>query len=298
MTGIETLATSVDTWECDENDHMNVQFYWHKFADAERHFRFHSGLEAAWPKVWRTRHVRYHRELRDSAALVVRSAIVPDGPHGLNVVHRMWESGHGFLAATALDGWDLPPDEAAALLWAARERLGEAGIATMPEEARPRGIATEAVELDRPLPAGGFATMRPHVNAAMLDGDGRLQAGRIVGWGSSAAPHVWAGIGFDQPRLDGGGLGRVAMEMKLSMARESPGVGALLQLVSRYCGVARTTFSLAHDVVDVRGGRRVATLEAVALTMNLETRRAIALPDDVRDRVEALVAGGATVSPQ
>ena len=39
MSAIETLKSYVNTWECDENDHLNVQFYFRFFEDAAGHFQ-------------------------------------------------------------------------------------------------------------------------------------------------------------------------------------------------------------------------------------------------------------------
>lgn len=295
MIGIETLASSVDTWECDENDHMNVRFYWTKFAEAERHFRLHAALEAVGEGTWRSRHVRFHRELRGGAAVVVRSMLVDDGPLALTVLHEMYEVGHGFLAATAVDVWVLTPDAARAAIERARAGDADAVIAALPTQARPRGIEATAFAASAPSP-GSFATVRAQIAPIDMDGDGRLQAARIIGWGSNAAPHVWARIGFDQPRLDAAGLGRVAMEMRLTRAPVSPRVGDLVRLASTFGGASRTTVSLRHHLVDARDGRVAATLEAVALTMDLERRRAVPLPPDVVERARAADAA-VTVSP-
>lgn len=293
MIGLETLATSVDTWECDENEHMNVQFYWAKFHEAERRLRFLAG----WGREgWRTRHVRHHRELHAGGGVVVRSAIVADGPHPVTVAHEMYDAGHGFLAATAFDGWSATPEAAEAMIATARARLGTEGFGAMPEAARARGIAAGPPDPVEPVPSPprGVPTVTAEITPALLDGSGRLAAARVMGWASNAAPHVWARIGLAQPRLDAEGLGRVAMEAKLTWTATPPGAGDLVHVVSSPRGAARTTFALRHDVVATETGRRLATLDVVALTMDLATRRAIPLPADVLERMREI---SATVSP-
>src|SRR5690606_16110861 len=63
MPAFETLFSSVNRWECDENDHLNVQFYFTRFEEADRQFRLLSGLSDALVGSRRVRHVRYHCEL-------------------------------------------------------------------------------------------------------------------------------------------------------------------------------------------------------------------------------------------
>jgi acyl-CoA thioester hydrolase len=63
MAAIETLFSFVNCWECDENDHLNVQFYLARFEEADRQFRLLSGLSDALAGARRARHLRYHEEL-------------------------------------------------------------------------------------------------------------------------------------------------------------------------------------------------------------------------------------------
>ena len=47
MSAVETLFSFVNRWECDENDHLNVQFYFSRFDEADRQFRLVTGLSDA-----------------------------------------------------------------------------------------------------------------------------------------------------------------------------------------------------------------------------------------------------------
>ncbi|MEP2436118.1 MAG: thioesterase family protein, partial [Roseibium sp.] len=104
MNAQDTLFSFVNRWECDENDHLNVQFYFSRFEEADRQFQLLSGLSDAVVGARRVRHVRYHKELRTGDLIAVKSFIAFDGPHMLTVVHELRNSGTGDLAATAIDG--------------------------------------------------------------------------------------------------------------------------------------------------------------------------------------------------
>lgn len=73
MALVESLKSFVNRWECDENDHMNVQFYWTKFQTAALHFRLAAGLDDLPETARSSRHVRYHSEVHAADPLVVRS---------------------------------------------------------------------------------------------------------------------------------------------------------------------------------------------------------------------------------
>ena len=106
----DSLFSYVNRWECDENDHMNVQFYAAKFEEANRHFFQNSGVDINTFGPRLMRHIRYHREAHDATILKVASGVCFDSPYEFTVVHQMNDYSEGTLLATALDGYSLPTD--------------------------------------------------------------------------------------------------------------------------------------------------------------------------------------------
>lgn len=98
--GIETQKSFVDTWECDENNHLNIQFYWKRFGDAGQIFQQMMNRE---PRAWVDRHVRYHRELHAGTNTVVQSAT--PSSHAC-LVHVLSGGENNTVSATALDQFD------------------------------------------------------------------------------------------------------------------------------------------------------------------------------------------------
>ncbi len=105
MSTYETLRAFVNTWECDENAHMNVQFYYDRFEVADLQFQALAGLEEAALGARGVRRVRYLSEMMASELILVRSAVVRNGPHPVTIVHQMSDPTSGRLTATALDGY-------------------------------------------------------------------------------------------------------------------------------------------------------------------------------------------------
>lgn len=273
---ILTRRDFVNTWECDENNHWNVQFYARAFEHA-------AGMAAAlggWemPRTGIVRHVRYHKELRSAQGMSIHTARIADGGHAGSIVHLLTETETGSLAATALDSradgrpieGDLP-------------QAPEAEIAA----ALPRGLAGgpgQPIDAQAPLAAGNavvghLGIVRRHET----DSGDRLLCAAVVSRFTDSASHIWSHAGIGETWLNRTGHGRVAVEMKLTMldgARE----GDPLRMISWVDDMQEKTFAIAHQLEHVRDGRIAALGSVLALVMNLETRKAVALPAEMRDR--------------
>ena len=279
MSFFETHLGFVDMWECDENEHMNVRFYWSKFEAADRQFRVLAGLDGLLPRR-RTRHVRYHAEMHGGASVVVRSARVEAPTGQVAIVHEMRLPGREAIAATALDRYDV----------ALADGIGPAAIA-MPDHARPRGIDAAPAPFpgsDREmLEAGGAVTARGRVTVAEADVDGVIEDHVHISRASDAAPHAWKLLGMTPEWMEANGVGRVAVEMKLSYG-EPLRAGDLVHLATRVVGLGRSTMTVRHGYFESRSGRLAAVCDVVALPMDLALRRAVPIPELARERAAAL----------
>ncbi|WP_186397094.1 thioesterase family protein [Stappia sp. TSB10GB4] len=283
MPAFETLFSFVNCWECDENDHLNVQFYLARFDEADRQFRLLTGLSDALAGVRRARHVRYHAELYSGDTLVMTSHIAFDGPYMLTVVHELRRTIDGALAATAVDGY-APSDQMAREL---RKRFDDAA-APMPDAALPRGLATtpEATSLTaRQVEAtGGALTHRATVLPRHIGPDGRAEDAFALACFSEAAPHLWNRTPMTEAWLEARDLGRVAVEMKLVWTSPLK-LGDTVMTLSGVTGAAASTFSFRHYLFEARANRLALICDVVALTMSLKTRRAVRLEDQVRGAI-------------
>ena len=277
MTRFVTLNQFVNIWECDENDHMNVQFYYAKFDDAGQIFAVCNGLETALGKRI-GRHVRYHSELRGGAQIRILSSLVGGGDSnigpqsGCYVQHVMQDCDSGRLAATALD-WH----EGAARTAYARI------IDLLDMKAAPRALKAPADRGIRQAPAKPEAAVsRGILHPALCDAQGIARDQAYIGAVSDAASHAWDRIGVSTEWLNTHGFGRVAVEMRLCV--HSPmRLGELYQLQLAFTGVQSRAFTKRYDFFDLRDGRHIAFLETAAMILNHTTRRSEPLPDFARD---------------
>ena len=152
---IPTFSTAVNTWQCDENDHLNVQFYTEFGHEASAHLLAYLGLG---PRAQRAAglnlgvahdHVRYLREFRFIDPVAVFSAPVELGERELVAYHEIRNASDGAIAATVCRQiiCDKP--------WPASFRnRAEAARMALPEAARPRSVGQRSLP-DLKLPEAG-----------------------------------------------------------------------------------------------------------------------------------------------
>jgi len=287
MTPQATLSSFVNRWECDENDHLNVQFYYGRFEEADRQFLLLSGLNETLVGARRVRHVRYHKELRTGDLITVHSSIAFDGPHMLTVVHEMRDGDTGAIAATALDGYEPNASSAKTL----RQRF-KAFQVPMSAEASPQGIPTGPanmrVTLQGLFSKGAETCFRGTVLPRDTGVDGRADDQFALACCTDGVAHVWQRTPMTKSYLNENGLGRVAVEMKLSWATPLK-TGDTVAVVTGFTGISSKTFSMRHHLFESRTNRLAATLDVVALAMDLDTRSAIALPEEAHRDISKML---------
>lgn len=271
---IETHRSFVNSWESDENAHLNVQFYMKRFDEAARFFAMLSGDAGHDGPLPRDRHVRYHAELRAGSTTLTRSAAIAGGAFDGRVVHFIENAETGVLSATALDfptGRDHPhticEEEA--------------------KQALPRSAPAETLTPIEPKDIramGGLVTNRSILGPGECGPHGSATERAHVARFSDAAPHTWNRAGVSVEWLKENKLGRVAVEMKITHhAPARAGDPLTVHSVPRVSG-ARTV-ALRHEIVRESDGAAIASSEVIALILDLTTRKATALPEAVRERL-------------
>lgn len=261
---VETHRSFVNSWECDENVHLNVQFFWKRFGEAARIFQTISGGA---PARWFDRHVRYHGELRMGANTIIHSQKA--GNCDL-VIHRLSNGDSGQLSATAIDSM--------------RRNAGLPNLTVddLPEEAAPVSLPTTPlqpidtapmIESDR-----GLITHRGIVQPDECDETGELLDQYHISRFSDAASHLWQHIGASRDWMNANNLGTVAIEMKATR-HQSPHAGMLIQVVSWLEQLRDRTLTFRHQASDISTGRPLYCGAVTALLMDLDLRKATKLPD-------------------
>ncbi|MEP0519354.1 MAG: acyl-ACP thioesterase [Hyphomicrobiales bacterium] len=264
-----SLRSTVNTWECDENAHMNVQFYFAKFDDADRILRSRFSLPSLTREARKTRHVRYHREAAAATMLEVRSAIILKYDKPVAVAHRMTNEPDRFVLATALDTYDANT----------MERISNTSHLPFEQwdnvlDALPKGLTLEAATT-----VSDTATTMPTYNGVFhpkdFSADGHLLDRAYISCFTDGAPHTWWEGGIEPQWLKDNGYGRVAVELKLTYA-ETPPPGVAVTMETAFTEVRNSTFTVRHTLSCE--GVIVGYGDQVSLMMDLEKRKALPLP--------------------
>lgn len=305
---IDVYRSSVQTWECDQMGHLNVQFYCEKSIEGLDALAQAIGLGPAHARQHDTgfvpidHHLRFHRELRPGTPMTMRAGVLDVREHSLRVVQVLHNMADNSIAATMIldaafvSRASLKPH---VIPGPARE-AAESLKVEMPEAAAPRGI-TMGVPRQNPTledaeTLGMFTTFQGIVKRHECDAYGRLQVRHYMGRVSDAIPALLAqsrepGIVGD---VRGGNIGGAALEYRM-VHRKAAEDGDVLCLKTGLRHVGNKTYSWCHWLFDVDSGEAVMTAEAVAITFDLHARKAIDIPPERRTRLEGLLIPGLSV---
>jgi acyl-CoA thioester hydrolase len=297
---VDVYRNSVQTWECDQMGHMNVQFYVDKATAALAVLGHHLGLEPQSRRpdgaqlVTLEHHVRFIREQRAGAPLQIGGGILDCDEQRLRAYLEMSDPISGAVGATFIAEAELQDGDGQPLALPLSLRERAAGLqVTLPEHGGPRGLAPAPPRPEPDLAGadvlGMLTTYIGAVTPQMCDAHGRLAARHYMGIISDSIPNLVAQT-QGRSRADSR-IGGAALEYRL-VYRRAPRPGDLLTLRSGIKAIGSKAYQLCHWLFDLSSGEAVMTSEAVAVMFDLEARRAIVIPDDARTALtEHLIPG-------
>lgn len=285
---IPTFTSAVNTWQCDENDHLNVQFYTEFGHEASAHLLAHLGLGPRAQRAAGLRlravddHIRYLREFREIDPVQVVSAPVEVGERHLLVYHEIRNPSDGKVAATMRRRIDCDrpwPD-------AVRARA-EAGRVELPEQARQRSVGKIALP-DMALGDAGRIGLievgRSVVAPAECDEHGAFLPHHQFGRYSDAAPFLWNHLGFDRGAMQERQEGTVMVEM-LNHYRHPLHAGDLLVGMSGLASFTDKVLTFTHFLFEAETGTLAACAEAIGMKFDQRIRKIMTFTNDDRARL-------------
>jgi acyl-CoA thioesterase FadM len=275
---IETYRGTVPPWQCDLTEHFTVACYFDRLEEADANLTDELGLGTLRNCADMPRRIigRFERELRAGAAFLVESAILSVGP-ACCLGHRFVDSSNGEVVTWFHDQRDVS---------AAAQPLVQRGALDSRITAW-NGPAPEA----RPDPAttdGFVSTARGRVKPGDVDATGQLAIGAMVSRFSSASGQLSTAIGINRALRQQERRGFSTFEQILQ-------VSGVLRLDAPYLietgigHLGNSSLRMIHRMIDPRTGAEVARLSQYGVNLDLDARRPARWPDDIRDRVAALV---------
>ncbi len=273
---IETFRGSVNRWECDENDHLNVRFYAHKMYQTLQAGLVECGVVAESDvdvtEQIRSIHMRYIAEARIATPVSGFMGVTEQTADGLAVVVELRHTANDTLLASYL--FELSLHSPATL-----------NTVVMPEGAGSRGLpATRSVFAKLSLAEAEqnklVKTGQGVVQPDECDPSGRLVFHQYIGRVSDAVPNLWAVLERGSVRGEGM-LGGAVLEYRTDKLGTLK-LGEAFTLLSGFKGFGDKTKHLVHLLFSQRTGQCIAASEAIAINMDLVARKAVAIPADQR----------------
>jgi acyl-CoA thioester hydrolase len=298
---VEVWRGSVAMWECDAMGHMNVGFYVAKAMEGLTGLAAELGMAGAFAPdaratlMVREQHIRFVREARPGAPLVMTAGVVEIGECEARLIfllrHRTGELAASFQILVA----HITASDARAFPWPARIRA-RADVLTLdvPVEAAPRSLNLEPVEsqasLARAEALGLPRTALGAVRGGDCDAFGRLCAELVMARLSDGVPHLLDGK-RQAADTHGARAGGAALEYRL-IHLAWPRAGDRVELRSGPSGVDARFRRWVHWLVDPQSGRPWCAAESIAVSFDLETRKLITLSDEALSEAKAQVVPG------
>ncbi len=309
LSGLDHLLYrgNVNTWECDEMGHMNVRFYVQKTQEALGVLGHMAGLGPTHLRTTGTaltvtdHHIRFLNELRAGAGIYAVGGIVAGLPHGFRAYIELRDSLTHTPSATfntVVEQRD--PDMGARIPLPDRVRSTFPHTpGQIPDHAQPRGIQitdpdgtacmARAEELGMPVIGQGMV-LRSQCNENDL-----MHTQHFIGRISDGVINFLPTLRPEKGEYrDDGKTGSAVVEYRVCY-HARPRAGDIVMVRSGLKAVSNRTMHLVHWVLDGVTGAALATSEAIGVTLDLEARKSVPLPDDVRTHMESKVIKGLSV---
>jgi len=302
--GVEIWCGGVNTWECDEMGHLNVRFWGAKAMEGLAGLAARLGMPQAFAPhadttlIVREQHIRFLREARAGASLSMTGAVVEmsetEARLLLIVRHASGEPAATFqLLVAHATARDLRP-----FPWPARIRARAADLAApVPAFAAPRSIP-----LVPTIPRAGLAAAQAlgliRIGLGVIGPDecdafGRMRSELVIGRISDGVSRLFHHQSEEAAEA-GRRVGGAVLEYRV-LHLDWPRAGDGVAIYSGFAGCEARTRRLIHWLVDPQSGRVWASAEAVAVSLDLDTRRIIDLPPQTQAAYRAQSVPGLTL---
>ena len=280
-----TYRGSVNRWECDENDHLNVRFCEHKLYQTLLSGLLVNGcIDSAdvpsLPAKLARQHIRFQAESRIAAPL--GGYFAPVVGEEFQVLVELRNEVSGVVACSML--CTIADQGIAAKL------QGLAGCVDPQDigHAWPRGIQRNlnlhSVTLDEALELGFRLIGAGVIETDECSAHGWFMPHHCMGRISDSMPHLWGAV-FPESQASGDEGGAV-VEFRRSYDEMLMAADAY-RVVSGIVEVGARVQSFAHLMFNLRTGKCCVNAQAVALRMDLQARKAITMTGAALARLEA-----------
>ncbi len=303
--GVEVWGGGVNTWECDEMGHLNVRFWVAKALEGLAGLAAQLGMprafaaNAAATLVVREQHIRFLREARPGACLIMHGGVVEMGETDARLLlvirHLSGEPAASFqVQVSHVTGSDLRP-----FPWPARILAKAAELQVeVPAFAAARGLDLAPVMAtashERALALGltriGMGVIQP----GECDVFGRMRGEMFIGRVSDGVSRLFGESrpgpvpvpGAPQLRIGGAVLEYRVLYLGWPQAGDS------VELRSGIAGCDHRTRQVIHWMVDPISGRPWCSAQAVVISLDLDARMVVDISPQAQAEIRAQITPG------
>lgn len=308
---IELYRGSINTWECDEMGHMNVRFYVAKMMEGLAELSHHIALPGAFRPGAETtlrprdQHIRFMKEAHAGAPFTMRGCVLEVNETGA-LIYQQIDHNTGEPCAsyrTWVDHIDVETGKATPWSTVSRKKLnaliGEAPANCAPRSidmtTKPRATATMADVEAINAPVIGRGVVLPH----HLDLTGHMIPEMFISRVSDSIGHLlrpWREGLAAQARERGevARVGGAVLEYRL-VYRRWPRAGDRFVIGSGRGFQKEKTHSFVHWLIDPDSGQAWCTSEAVAIVLNLDTRKIMPATPELQASLAQVAPAGLSV---
>lgn len=289
---------SANAWECDEGGHLNVRFQFERAMVGLAHFAHALGMRRAFTPaagatlVVREAHVRFLKEARPGDPLVMHGGVVSMGNSDATLCLDMRHGDGAPASAFTLKVAHADTRGFSAFPWTRRTHAAAQALqCALPAHAAPRSIDVNAAPSDASL-ARARELGAARIGATMIapddcDAFGRMRGEHVFGRVSDSVTNLLSMWRREAAGPDATPAGAV-VEARL-VFRRWPRAGDLIEIHSGMIEVGEKTMRIVHWLCDPETGAAWASMEAVALTFDVATRKTITPSPEARAALQKRV---------
>ncbi len=289
-----TYRGCVNSWECDQWGHQNVQFYLSKAADAQAALGCELGLSPSYLRRTgqavrpASDRILFKRELRAGDSVCIRSGVRAASGATLRHFAIMSNEETGEQAAvfetaavlTALETGE--PVELPREIAARVAALGAATGGHEPPAAVTGPRASTSLE-------GLLLTYRGALESWECDETGRVTPRFQIARFAECANQLFRNIGISKPLLRSRNLGSAALDYTIEY-RAPLQPGQAVDIRSGVLEVRGKVLRFFHHLIDSSHGGIATSIEVTAVFFDLAARKAVPIPEAVVTGAQALMA--------
>ena len=296
-----SFRSTVNTWQCDENEHLNVQFFTAFGDEASVHALNALGLgplgqaKAGIALHPLSDHIRYWKELRSEDAVEIVSAPIEVTTDRVTLYHELRNAYDSSRSATMIRNVECrdASGKPAALPAAFVERARSAMV-TLPDHGKPRS-AGRFGDLPSLTPQAARQAGMMEINRSVVlpeecDGAGNLRPRFHFSRFSDGAGMLWHSLGFDRVAMRDRRQGTVVLETRTVYRRKVP-IGTPTVIISGLLDSTDKALHIAHLMFDAESGQLAATGEAVGVLFDQQARQSMPMGAEDRVRLHGRIIG-------